>query len=282
MPPFRRTRQEVREGAPPIDAAEVERLDRWFRAANYLSVGQIYLLDNPLLERSLRGRGHQAAAARPLGHDAGAQPRLHPPQPAHPRARRQRDLPGRTRPRRPGRSGERLAGGHLQRGLPGHRLRPRRDAGAVPPVLVPRRHPQPRGTRDAGLDPRGRRARLRALARVRRGDGQPRPGGGGRGGRRRVRDRAAGGVVARQQVRRPGPRRGGAADPAPQRLQDRQPDGPGPDRPRGAREPAARLRPRGADGRGRRPVGRAPAAGLGHGPCPRHHPRDPAGGPRRR
>ncbi|UNX56653.1 phosphoketolase family protein (plasmid) [Georgenia sp. TF02-10] len=36
-----------------LDDAEVGRLDLWFRAANYLSVGQIYLLDNPLLEREL-------------------------------------------------------------------------------------------------------------------------------------------------------------------------------------------------------------------------------------
>jgi xylulose-5-phosphate/fructose-6-phosphate phosphoketolase len=28
-------------------------MDAWWRAANYLSVGQIYLLDNPLLERAL-------------------------------------------------------------------------------------------------------------------------------------------------------------------------------------------------------------------------------------
>ena len=32
---------------------QVRDLDLWFRAANYLSVGQIYLLDNPLLERPL-------------------------------------------------------------------------------------------------------------------------------------------------------------------------------------------------------------------------------------
>ena len=37
----------------PIDEAEIDRLDLWFRAANYLAVGQIYLLDNPLLERAL-------------------------------------------------------------------------------------------------------------------------------------------------------------------------------------------------------------------------------------
>ena len=45
-----------------------------------------------------------------------------------------------------------------------------------------------------------------------------------------------------QQVPQPGARRGGAADPPPERLQDRQPDRPGPHRPRGARAAAARLR----------------------------------------
>ena len=37
----------------PLDPDEIERLDRWWRAANYLSVGQIYLLDNPLLREPL-------------------------------------------------------------------------------------------------------------------------------------------------------------------------------------------------------------------------------------
>jgi xylulose-5-phosphate/fructose-6-phosphate phosphoketolase len=36
-----------------IDDDEVERLDTWFRAANYVAVGQIYLLENPHLERPL-------------------------------------------------------------------------------------------------------------------------------------------------------------------------------------------------------------------------------------
>ena len=37
---------------------EVARLDAYWRAANYLSVGQIYLLDNPLLrERDSMGEG---------------------------------------------------------------------------------------------------------------------------------------------------------------------------------------------------------------------------------
>src|ERR1700682_1336669 len=48
-----------------LTASESQALDRWWRAANYLSVGQIYLLDNPLLTEPL-----QAAHIKPrlLGH----------------------------------------------------------------------------------------------------------------------------------------------------------------------------------------------------------------------
>ena len=35
------------------DAEELERMNAWWRAANYLSVGQIYLLANPLLQDPL-------------------------------------------------------------------------------------------------------------------------------------------------------------------------------------------------------------------------------------
>jgi xylulose-5-phosphate/fructose-6-phosphate phosphoketolase len=38
----------------PLSAEEVARIDGYWRAANYLSVGQIYLLDNPLLREPLR------------------------------------------------------------------------------------------------------------------------------------------------------------------------------------------------------------------------------------
>lgn len=44
---------------------EVHALDAWFRAANYLSVGQIYLVDNPLLERDLED---DDIKPRQLGH----------------------------------------------------------------------------------------------------------------------------------------------------------------------------------------------------------------------
>src|ERR687883_632789 len=37
----------------PLGADELRALDLWWRAANYLSVGQIYLLANPLLREPL-------------------------------------------------------------------------------------------------------------------------------------------------------------------------------------------------------------------------------------
>jgi xylulose-5-phosphate/fructose-6-phosphate phosphoketolase len=43
-----------RAGQGPLGPEELQRLDAWWRAANYLSVGQIYLLDNPLLREPLR------------------------------------------------------------------------------------------------------------------------------------------------------------------------------------------------------------------------------------
>jgi len=38
----------------PLDHGELSKIDAYWRAANYLSVGQIYLLDNPLLRQPLR------------------------------------------------------------------------------------------------------------------------------------------------------------------------------------------------------------------------------------
>src|SRR5215218_5481232 len=39
--------------ATPLSAEELYRIDAWWRAANYLSVGQIYLMANPLLREPL-------------------------------------------------------------------------------------------------------------------------------------------------------------------------------------------------------------------------------------
>ena len=49
----------------PLSAHDLELLDRYWRAANYLSVGQIYLLDNPLLREPLK---KEHIKPRLLGH----------------------------------------------------------------------------------------------------------------------------------------------------------------------------------------------------------------------
>ena len=40
--------------ATPLGADELRLMDAYWRASNYLSVGQIYLLDNPLLKEPLK------------------------------------------------------------------------------------------------------------------------------------------------------------------------------------------------------------------------------------
>ncbi|WOJ89737.1 phosphoketolase family protein [Methylocapsa polymorpha] len=49
----------------PLGADDLRKIDSYWRAANYLSVGQIYLLDNPLLREPLRP---EHVKARLLGH----------------------------------------------------------------------------------------------------------------------------------------------------------------------------------------------------------------------
>ena len=51
--------------AGPLDDTQLRQIDALWRAANYLSVGQIYLLDNPLLREELRP---EQIKPRLLGH----------------------------------------------------------------------------------------------------------------------------------------------------------------------------------------------------------------------
>ena len=200
----------IEMAATELTQEELRLLDAYWRAANYLSVGQIYLLDNPLLREPLRA---EHVKPRLLGH-FGTTPGLNLIWAHMNRAIRARDLdaiyvtgPG---PRRAGDRRERVPRGHVLRALPERRPGRGRAARALPPVLVPRRDPEPRRARDARLDPRGRRARLRARARVRRRLRQPRPARLLRRRRRRGRDRPARGELALEQVPEPAARRRGA------------------------------------------------------------------------
>ena len=197
--------------AVSLSAEEVSELDRWWRAANYLSVGQIYLLDNPLLREPLPA---EHIKPRLLGH-WGTTPGLNFVYAHMNRAIKARDLdaiyvtgPG---PRRPRAGRQHLSRGHVQRGLSAHRPRRGGPAAAVQAVLVSRRDPEPRRAGDARLDSRGRRARLLAAPRVRRGVRQSGSAGAVRHRRRRGRDRTARGELALEQVPEPGARRRGAA-----------------------------------------------------------------------
>jgi xylulose-5-phosphate/fructose-6-phosphate phosphoketolase len=51
--------------AQPLQADELRKLDAYWRAANYLSIGQVYLFDNPLLREPLR---KEHIKPRLLGH----------------------------------------------------------------------------------------------------------------------------------------------------------------------------------------------------------------------
>ena len=53
------------QSAPSVSSEDLEKIDRYWRAANYLSVGQIYLLDNPLLREPLLA---EHVKPRLLGH----------------------------------------------------------------------------------------------------------------------------------------------------------------------------------------------------------------------
>jgi len=74
--------------AGPLTDTDVELIDSWWRAANYLSVGQIYLLDNPLLREPL---APEHVKPRLLGH-WGTTPGLNFIYAHMNRAIRQRDL----------------------------------------------------------------------------------------------------------------------------------------------------------------------------------------------
>ena len=60
------SKQRSKEAAKnPLDAEALQQIDAYWRAANYLSVGQIYLLDNPLLREPLK---KEHVKPRLLGH----------------------------------------------------------------------------------------------------------------------------------------------------------------------------------------------------------------------
>ena len=224
--PARATAGSTRRKAQPLTPDALHAIDAYWRAANYLSVGQIYLYDNPLLKRAADARAHQAAAARPLGHDAGPQLHLRAPEPRHQRDTTRHDLHRRAGPRRARRwSPTRTSKARTARSIPEvsqdeagmQRLFKQFSfPGGIPSHVAPE---------TPGSIHEGGELGYSLVACVRRGVRQSRSARRVRHRRRRGRDRAAGDELALEQVPESGARRRRAADPASERLQDRRPDG---------------------------------------------------------
>ena len=88
----------------PLSEIELRQTDAYWRAANYLSVGQIYLLANPLLREALKP---EHVKPRLLGHwgtTPGHQLHLRPYEPGDTQLGPGRHLRDRPRPWRPRRS----------------------------------------------------------------------------------------------------------------------------------------------------------------------------------
>ncbi len=195
-------RGEYRPWTRPWIPDLLRRMDAYWRAANYLSVGQIYLLDNPLLKEPLK---LEHVKPRLLGH-WGTTPGQNFIYVHLNRVIKQYDL-NMIYISGPGHGGPALVANTYLEGTYSElypNITPGRSGAeaAVQAVLVSRRHSQPRGPRDARLDPRRGRAGLQPEPRLRRGVRQPRPDRRLRRRRRRGRDRPAGHELALQQVPR--------------------------------------------------------------------------------
>ena len=147
---IRRKTPMIDEPAPgPPSTDLLARIDAYWRAANYLSVGQIYLLDNPLLREPLQ-REH--VKPRLLGH-WGTTPGLNFIYVHLNRVIKEHDLDmiyviG------PGHGGPALVANAYLEGTysevyPRHHAGRGRDEAALQAVLLPRRHPEPRRAGDA-------------------------------------------------------------------------------------------------------------------------------------
>ena len=174
----------------------LRKMDAYWRAANYLSVGQIYLLDNPLLREPLK---LEHIKPRLLGH-WGTTPGLNFVYVHLNRVIKEHDL-DMIYISGPGHGGPALVANTYLEGTysevyPNITQDERGMKRLFKQFSFPGRHPQPRRAGDARLDPRGRRARLQPRPRLRRGVRQPRPDRRLRRRRRRGRDRPAGHELA--------------------------------------------------------------------------------------
>ncbi len=226
----------------PLDAETLRRIDSYWRATLYLSLGMIYLKDNPLLRTPLQD---EHVKKRLLGH-WGSDPGMSLTYIHLNRLIKKYDLdmiflagPGHGAPALLSNAYSR---GDLLRDVPPQEPRPSRNAAFFQGVLVPRRHRQPLHSGNSRFDSRGRRARLFGFACLRRRVRQSGPDRGRDGRRWRSRNRSLGHGLALEQILESRARWGRAADLASKRLQDQQPHDLGPHHARRARGAVSRLR----------------------------------------
>mgnify|MGYP000066770134 FL=1 len=67
----------------PLNQEMLDKIDAYWRAANYLSAGQLYLLDNPLLREPLTMDQIKKKISWSLGNCTGTELRLCTLQPCH-------------------------------------------------------------------------------------------------------------------------------------------------------------------------------------------------------
>ena len=186
--------------ATPLSPDVLAWVDAYWRAANYLSVGQIYLFDNPLLKKPLQ-REH--IKPRLLGH-WGTTPGLNFIYVHLNRIIKQRDL-NMIYITGPGHGGPGLvANAYLEGTYSEVYPNITQDEQGMKRLFkqfsFPGRHSEPCRAGNAGLDPRRRRARLLAFACLRRRVRQSGSDRCLRHRRWRSRDRPAGHELALQQV----------------------------------------------------------------------------------
>ena len=244
-----------------LSGKEQALLDAYWRAANYLSVGQIYLYDNPLLKKPLT---KEHIKPRLLGH-WGTTPGLNFIYVHLNRVIKQHDL-NMLYITGPGHGGPGLVANaylegtysevypnisHDEEGMK-RLFKQFSFPGGIPSHVAPE---TPGSIHEGG--------ELGYALSHAYGAAFDNPGSDRRLRRRRRRggDRTAGDELAFQQVPEPGHRRRRAADPASERLQDRQSLLSGPHQPRGAGAALPRLWLHALLRRGRRPGDDAPADG---------------------
>ena len=104
-----------------LAADELHLLDAYWRACNYLSLGMLYLRENPLLREPLRVMHIKKRSDRTLGFRPRSEFYLGPPEPADHQLRLEHDLHRRPRARCACDARERVSRRHLLRGVSGHK-----------------------------------------------------------------------------------------------------------------------------------------------------------------